>query len=494
MNLFVSAAMEYQLLSWCHVWLLVVASGDLGQGDCRPEVLVQNDGFHSESDDSSRSGIAVSLLQRAAVAQQSMPARSVLSDTDRAGDRGRAELVGNRASKHNKQYFKHEEGASMKNHALRYMFPIRASSPQEVKEFFVAFGEDATAGRMLSEHVDGRKFLDMSTADLEKYGVSRNHAQLILDRMEIARSQPTLREKMMDLTKRGTHYDGTKVLHDIVGSDGVLMISLDRKGERFNYSSRVLRQIGVHPVKISAVDAEASSTDELARGCPKLDSPGVKEWCQKPASRPEGRAGFGCMWPSEQAVAASHRKALERAKERNGEWTAILEDDAVPAPLENWNTAFLKIWKQLPSEVKLVRLGWCRINTMDWSEPIIAVRHANTSGADLIQKEGCCGTMLYDPGGCTTAYMIHRDILDEMLNLFPCCGPVDSCYKWDYFKAWNPLTNQERGLDIMMSMDSQSQPLWDGNVEHHGMFVQDRVMVESAQEIPWGTFDIPSGD
>mmetsp|Transcript_64538 Transcript_64538/g.118859 ORF Transcript_64538/g.118859 Transcript_64538/m.118859 type:complete len:486 (+) Transcript_64538:69-1526(+) len=484
--------MKCQGLAWCHVWLSAIASICLGQGGS-VEVPGQNSCIHSGLDDNSQDGSALSLLQTATAAWRSMPARAASSRLDMAGAEGNAGLVENRASKHQQQYRKQQERGLVQNHALRYMFPMSTSSPQQVQEFFVAFGEDATATRMFSEHVDGHTFLDMNMDDLEQYGIDQYHAQIILDRMEIARSQSSLRKSIIDMATKGSHYTGVKALHDIVGADGVFMISLDRKGERFNYSSRVLRQIGVNPVKISAVDAEASSAEELAGGCPKLNGPGVKEWCQKPASRPEGRAGFGCMWPSEQAVAASHRKALEKAKERNGEWTAILEDDAVPAPVENWNIAFRELWKQLPSQVKLVRLGWCRINTMDWSEPIIEVQHANTSGADLIQKEGCCGTMLYDPGGCTTAYMVHRDILDEMLNLFPCCGPVDSCYKWDYFRAYNPLTKNERGLDIMMSMDSQTPPLWDGNVEHHGMFVQDRATIESAQEIPWGTFDIPSG-
>lgn len=380
---------------------------------------------------------------------------------------------------------KHRQRAFKQKGASHHIFPKHSSSSDEVKQFLIEFGESAAGDRMQAEKIDGNAFLHMNLTVLQHLGVSGQKAAVLLERLETARSQADLRQSLMDMAKRGIDFTGNSTLHEIVGADGVLMITLDRMNERFNQSARLLKKIGVNPLMISAVDSASASKEELARGCPKQNDPGVKEWCQKPASRPEGRAGYGCEWPTEQAVAASHRKALERARERNAEWTAILEDDSVPAPVANWNDALRDLWGQLPSRVKLVRLGWCQIGTMDWPEAVIRVPHANTSSAVLLEKEGCCGTMLYEPGGCTTAYLVHRDIIDDMLNLFPCCGPVDSCYKWDLFKAYNPDSKHSKGLDMMMSIDSHNKPLWDGKVEHHGLILQDRVLIESAQDMPW---------
>jgi len=375
-----------------------------------------------------------------------------------------------------------EEYAFNQNHALK--FPTESSSPDEVKIFLMAMGNVMAGLKMKKENIDGNRFLNLNVVDLERYGVSVDKARMLLERIKTAQAQADIRQSMAHLAKSRREPTGSSFLHDIVGSEGVLMITLDRRSERFNHSTRALQQIGINAVKVSAVDATKASKEELARGCPKEDDPGVKEWCQKPASRAQGRAGSGCALQTQQAIAASHRKALEQAKASGRTWTAVFEDDSVPAPVENWNSALRELWGQLPARVKFVRLGWCQLRAMDRSDPVIAVPYANASRAVLIQREGCCGNMFYDPGGCTTAYLVHKDALSDLLNLFPCCGPVDACYKWDFFKAWNPRTKHDRGADVMMSIDSHNAPLLDGLVEHHGLILQDRIAISTAQDRP----------
>lgn len=428
-------------------------------------------GFH-EARDVGEAGRALSLLQMATRARR---------DDAVAGGRGRDNLDEGEAHIQVQRSSALDAHASSQQLASHCMFPTRSSSPEDVKNFFVKFGNAGTGFDMQRENIDGRAFLSMSAGDLHRHGLSEDRARNILERIETARAQEGIRESLMREAKSNKHFIGNWTLHDIVGADGVLMITLDRRSERFEQSAQALKQIGIRPVRVRAVDRLNASKEMLARGCPKLHDAGVEQWCRKPASRPQGRTGNGCAWPTEQAVAASHRKALEQARDRGGEWTAILEDDAVPALIDNWNAAFKELWQQLPPRVKFVRLGWCQIGSMDLPDPVIQVPYANSSAAVLVGKEGCCGNMDYEPGGCTTAYMVHKDILEEMLGLFPCCGPVDSCYKWDFLKVNDPKTAQPRGLDIMMSMDSHNRPLWDSSVEQHGVILQDRIDIQSAR-------------
>lgn len=473
-------------LSACgFAWFALIASLDFVAKALGTKACESNYCSSSLIGDAVEEGDILSLLQTATnVQRHDMPAREKLSHHGNAwADEKINALEESNSSGRQLDFFKREDIAFRRNHLLRYVFPTEDSTPDEVANFFIKFGSEGTASQMKESHVDGLIFLHMTAEDLDQYGMDEVDTQTILNRIETARSQSLIRQMMANEMHNTRAFHGTSALHDVVGADGVFLISLDRMSERYNESANVLNQIGIKPVKISAVDAAMASRRELAQGCSKAGDPGVLESCQNPGSQAKGKTGYGCIHSTEQAVAASHRKALQEAKKRGGEWTAIVEDDAVPAPVENWNLAFRNIWKQLPAWVKFVRLGWCQLGSMDLPDPVVAVPYANTSGATLIEKEGCCGTMYYDPGGCTTAYIVHRDILDEMLNLFPCCSALDSCYKWDYFKAYNPETKQERGLDIMMSMDSHNKPLWDdGWVEQHGMFLQDRVMLESAQQ------------
>mmetsp|Transcript_161383 Transcript_161383/g.310048 ORF Transcript_161383/g.310048 Transcript_161383/m.310048 type:complete len:486 (-) Transcript_161383:66-1523(-) len=472
-------------------WLLVFSAVCLVTGESEQQVCTSSPCSTSEAYDGEQADSTLSLVQMESRALRSMTARMKPSRHDVAGGgQGRDGVDEESASVREQRFVQHEEYAFKQHRALRHAFPLQTSTPDDVAEFWNVFGEAAVGTRMKSENIDGRVFYDMDKEDFDRLGVSERDRRTIVDRIEIGRAQDETRQAMMRMARSKKPFAGISTMHDIVGPDGVLMITLDRMPERFNQSAQALMQVGVQPTKISAVDVTTASPEELKRGCQKLGDPGVKEWCHKNGLREDGKAGFGCAYPTEQAVAAAHRKALERAKERGGEWTAILEDDSVPAPVENWNVALREMWNKIPERTKFVRLGWCQISTMDWRDPIVQVAYANGTGATLVAKEGCCGTSFYDPGGCTTAYMVHRDILDDLLKLFPCCGPIDSCLKWDYFKVYDPKEKEDHGVTVMMSIDSHTKPLWDGNIEHHGLILQDRATIGSAQEIPWGTFDI----
>mmetsp|Transcript_36289 Transcript_36289/g.66768 ORF Transcript_36289/g.66768 Transcript_36289/m.66768 type:complete len:475 (-) Transcript_36289:136-1560(-) len=354
-------------------------------------------------------------------------------------------------------------------------FPTASSPQYEVQIFLRKCGQTRTADLMKENNVTGDEFIHMGHGDLVNYNVSDELIEEILPRMQRALAQPILREGMLRMSKNPLVFQQRSSLHDIVGDDGVLMISLGSASDRFNHSSHALKQVGIHVNKLSAVDASTATPQELAQGCLKSTWRKAEKWCLN-------RAGQGCLGDTAQAIALSHKKALEWAKKRDENWTAIFEDDAVPAPFENWELIFRDAWARLPKRVKFVRLGWCYWERFDWRYPVFEVPFAESKISILVDQWKSRGETRYDPGGCTTAYMVHKDILDEVLNLFPCCGPVDSCYKWDFFKRVDPDTNKFHGLHAMLSLDSHSEPLWDDwYLEHHGLFFQDRGKLDRTQ-------------
>mmetsp|Transcript_118115 Transcript_118115/g.204116 ORF Transcript_118115/g.204116 Transcript_118115/m.204116 type:complete len:474 (-) Transcript_118115:71-1492(-) len=354
-------------------------------------------------------------------------------------------------------------------------FPTASSPQYEVQIFLRKCGQTRTADLMKENNVTGDEFIHMGHGDLVHYNMSDELIEEIMPLLQRALAQPTLMEGMLRMANNTLVVQQRSSLHDIVGPHGVLMISLDSASARFDQSSRLLSQVGIHVERFGATDDSTATPQELAEGCMKNTSTDVKTFCLD-------RAGQGCLGDTEQAIALSHRKALEWAKKRDGEWTAVFEDDAVPAPLENWELVFRDAWAKLPKTVKFVRLGWCYWEHDDWTYPVFEVPFAESNISILVESWKSHGETRYDPGGCTTAYMVHKDILDEVLNLFPCCGPVDSCYKWDFFKRVDPDTNKFHGLHAMLSLDSHSEPLWDDwYLEHHGLFFQDRGKLDRTQ-------------
>lgn len=267
-------------------------------------------------------------------------------------------------------------------------------------------------------------------------------------------------------------------VHDVVGQDGVLVISLLRKQMRFNYSMEKLKLAGIWPTEFPAADARCLSGEELSRGC---ESERDSSTCQG-----RGKTGTGCVSVTEQAVAESHRRALVAAMEREKEWTAILEDDVVPVRPEVWNAAFDRAWKQVPGHVKLVRLSWCHFPD-DFAWATLAHDTFDDSGDfDLANWTGYTWPegRHYNPGLCTSAYMVHRDIIPEMLQLFPCCSAVDSCYLYDFFvKGWDSDGGLPRGLEVMMHLDAKGSTEYSRGFQM-GSMAQGGVMVQDTREMP----------
>merc|ERR1719375_598734 len=166
-------------------------------------------------------------------------------------------------------------------------------------------------------------------------------------------------------------------------------------------------------------------------------------------------------------------------------WTAIVEDDMVLVDPARWDQAFRKAWAQVPPETKIVRLSWCMI--IPPQEDVMEI-YADTGDFVLSKFVGAQGPgyYMYHPGLCTGGYMVHRDVLPEMLQLFPCCIAVDGCYM-DHAKSHG--TDDFRGMKIMMNMasrnsreyiESMTQNTWLGQ---HGVMYQDRGKLPSMRDI-----------
>jgi hypothetical protein len=255
-------------------------------------------------------------------------------------------------------------------------------------------------------------------------------------------------------------------LHDLVGRDGVKVISLARTPKRFDKTAEELAKAGILATSFQATDVSTARQEELRYGCIGKSSPHLDKCVPH----------YGCVYRSEQAIAASHRKVLEAVQSRRENWTAIVEDDMVPVPADSWNGAFKAAWSKLQEvapEARFVRLSWCNLVNPEKDNTVIFA----DAGAFTLTKSL--------NGFCTGAYMVHRDIIPEMLRLFPCCGPVDIC-----FSNW--LTNQDKngqahGLKFTISIqlkDSRKKITeiadedWLGQ---HGVMYQDRHNLKSTK-------------
>jgi hypothetical protein len=261
--------------------------------------------------------------------------------------------------------------------------------------------------------------------------------------------------------------DGFKLsyLHNLVGRDGVKVISLARTPERFDYTAQELAKAGILATSFQATDVTTARQEELRYGCIGISNPN------------KGKCGtYGCMYRSEQAIAASHRRALEAAKSRHTNWTAIVEDDMVPVQPDRWNEAFKAAWIKLQKvapEARLVRLSWCNI---------VSPEQDNT---EVFADAGDFTLSKSLDGVCTGAYMVHREIIPEMLSLFPCCGPVDTC--WSVWLKEQDQNGQAHGLSFTISMqlkDSREKITEIAGEEwlgQHGVMYQDRQKMESTK-------------
>merc|ERR1719440_871545 len=121
------------------------------------------------------------------------------------------------------------------------------------------------------------------------------------------------------------------------------MLSLKKESERFESTSARLQKIGIYPTRFEAADGSD----------PKLSARYLQENAVDYSHRSK-ESGFWFGINSThvravQALAVSHKRALEAAQKRNNSWTAILEDDAIPVnglPL-NFAEEFEKVWSKL---------------------------------------------------------------------------------------------------------------------------------------------------
>lgn len=278
-------------------------------------------------------------------------------------------------------------------------------------------------------------------------------------------------------------------LHEVVGPDGVLMITLQREGEprRSGYSLRKLEEARVFPVEFAATDAKNAPYWELHMTCPLESEMGTAQWCNE-----MGRYGQpGCRSQIEQAITDSHRRALVAAMERDSsyEWTAIIEDDVVPFEPEQFHSAFRKAWKGVPEGVKMVRLGWCTFESDLGKVQARALQTGQDPNAafKLIREQWWTdnqGSQHYYTGGCTTGYMVHKSFIPEVLKIFPCCCPIDCCLERQLFyghaKGETPGASDEfskwRGPEIMIQMDgwtSRSYSQGFATFNQSGVLLQD---------------------
>lgn len=208
----------------------------------------------------------------------------------------------------------------------------------------------------------------------------------------------------------------------VVGADGSLMIALPK---RFGYDYCVgqLRAVGIDPLTFRATDGRVAAQSIVDQGCQNNQASQANGATFKSCA---SRTGDGCVDNVEAAIADSHRRALLLASQRTSNWTAIFEDDAVPVqrPGISWDLEFRAAWKRVPPTARIIRLSWCLPPGVDQqAEP----QSIDVEGGRFQFRQGAIMS------GCTAAYMVHKEIIPEMLKVFPCCCAVDCCYSWDLF-------------------------------------------------------------
>lgn len=282
-------------------------------------------------------------------------------------------------------------------------------------------------------------------------------------------------------------------LHDVVGRDGVLVISLLRKPERFERSAKLLKKAGIWATEYPAADNYCVQKKELDRVCPlHEDEEHVQQICGDDWLA-KGKHGTGCKHTVEQAIAESHRRALAAAQKRSSAWTAILEEDVVPVRPSRWDAAFRKAWKRVPRGIKMVRLSWCNFPGdhpgytmgMDTFADIGDFALANWTGYHPVEPGNLDGRV-YNAGGCTGGYMVHRSIIPEIMKLFPCCCALDCCLQHDLFEKIVPIAGGREGplgMQMMLSMDAWGSIDYAMNYTYWGLY-QSGVMVQDARENP----------
>jgi len=266
---------------------------------------------------------------------------------------------------------------------------------------------------------------------------------------------------------------GKSGLHDVVGPDGVLMISLERDDHRFEFSKEHISAAGIHPSKLLATDGTCASESVLGMGCASQNAMNSDEWCASLQ-----KTGTGCSSRAEQAIADSHRRALMAASEREHDWTLIMEDDALLVRPHRWDAAFRKAWAKVPPKTEIIRLSWCLPGN---SSEILQPTYIDASDFKLIKWNGY--STGYRAGGCTSAYMVHRTAIPEMLGVFPCCCAVDCCFENDLYNRVRSGSRETRGMTIMLSMDTWGSADYIAEREQSSWGVQYGIMMQASSDL-----------
>lgn len=258
-------------------------------------------------------------------------------------------------------------------------------------------------------------------------------------------------------------------LHAVVGSGGALQINLERKPERAKYASEKLAAVGIFATKIPATDASCIPGHLLEEAC-----------------------SSDCS-PDEAAIAHSHKRALELASLRDEEWTAVFEDDAVPVLMgkmnaSEWNSEFRRIWRKVPEAAKVVRLSWCLPDsdkwTLQWEKPTIGEAGEGKMMLTRFGMQSPDENIWHSVGLCTTAYMVRKDAIESLLNIFPCNGALDACLGWKYFNTWDEKTGSP-GLEYLYNLDIEGSASYirstgDVSMKFFGIMMQARNQLESS--------------
>jgi hypothetical protein len=257
------------------------------------------------------------------------------------------------------------------------------------------------------------------------------------------------------------------------------MISLKRSQQRYQHSSeKLLQNAFIHTTLFPATDGKDPSVTqaELERACTK--NCGLK-------STEHGRA-FA-------SLAHSHMRAIESAGQRtSSEWTAILEDDAVPILIQHvvaqgvpipsnvmWVEAFEKAWAQMPPQAKFVRLGYCHIYMPNEppSKHNFVVNKIADAGVFKMSNWSGVGDA-YTAGGCTHAYLVHKSIIPQLLGQFPCQSSLDSCYMkkvypTDFGHPYNIDSKLTPDQIFLSSHEAKGNHSWYKHVLPFGVLAQD---------------------
>jgi hypothetical protein len=277
-------------------------------------------------------------------------------------------------------------------------------------------------------------------------------------------------------------------LHNVVGHDGVLMISMERDVRRFDQSAAKLQEAGIFPTRFPASDGKCDAQLQLSKGCFAKSSDEAQSKCvggklinEKSVHE---KSGYGCS-STEQAIADSHRRALATALRRKKKWTAILEEDVVPVRPERWDKAFRQAWAMIPKETKIVRLSYCMFPDGHYQTHQEVWKDV---GEFLLAKWHWAPNSTYSPSGCTGGYIVHKDIIPEMLAIFPCCCAMDCCLEWDFLnKKADDGHFLTRGMQVLMSMDAwgstdYARGFMPYDMHQNGVLVQDCRHSESTRD------------